>query len=79
MTTAMRRPLWLRLFHTVPILGWMARDIDRHGEDNLVWGLVTVFTSWGCAILLFGYPGLIVPALLLVPIIFAFLIAVSWD
>lgn len=72
------RPFWLRLFYLVPVIGWIARDVDKHGEDNLIWGLITIISMWGCAILLFGYPGLIIPALMLVPTIFILLIAITW-
>lgn len=78
MTTTARRPIWLRLFYLIPIIGWTARDMDKHGDDNLIWGLVTIISLWISAFLLFGYPGLIVPALLLVPTIFLYLILVSW-
>ena len=76
MTTLARRPLWLRLFHMIPILGWTARDMEKD-EENLLWGLITVPLAWGCSALLFGYPGIIIPALLLVPVIFLYLIIIS--
>lgn len=79
MSTAARRPLWLRLFFHVPIIGWMARDTANHGPDNLIYGLVTIISLWGSSALLFGYPGLIIPALMLVPTILILLIAITWD
>ena len=78
MTTATRRPLWLRLFYLIPIIGWAARDVDRHGEEHILWGLLAIALAWGVFFMLFGYPGLIIPALILVPTIFLYLVAVSW-
>ncbi len=78
MSMTRSQPVWLRLFHMIPIVGWMARDTDRHGEDNLVWGLLTIPMAWAISALLFGYPGIIVPALLLVPAIFLYLLVVTW-
>ncbi|MEO0911810.1 MAG: hypothetical protein AAFY59_02305 [Pseudomonadota bacterium] len=39
--------------------------------------LLTVISAWGIAILTFGLPGLIIPALLLVPVIFALLLLIT--
>ena len=78
MSDRTRRPIWLRLFYLIPFVGWMARDASEHGEDNLYYGVFGIFSAWGVSILLFGYPGLIIPALLLVPIILMALIAITW-
>ncbi len=78
MTTTIRPSLGRRLFYAIPILGWTARDINEKGEDNLLWGLSTVPLLWACLALTFGYPGIIVPALVLVPVIILFLVMVSW-
>lgn len=77
-TPSARKPLGLRLFHSIPIVGWTIRDMDEKGDDNLLWGLISIASAWGIAALLFGYPGIIIPALLLVPTIFLYLILVSW-
>lgn len=67
-----------RAFYMIPIIGWTARDANEKGEDNILWGLATVPLLWACLALTFGYPGIIVPALILVPVIFLYLILVSW-
>ena len=79
MATALRRPLWLRLFYLIPIIGWTARDVAEKGDDNLIWGVASIIFIWAGSALMFGYPGIIIPALLLVPFIFLFLIAISWS
>ena len=73
-----RPSLGRRLFYMIPILGWTAHDINEKGEDNLIWGLATVPLLWACLALTFGYPGIIIPALVLVPVILVYLILVSW-
>lgn len=78
MSIPQRRPLWLRLFYLIPIIGWMAKDTAEKGEENLYYGAAGLVSAWGIAILTFGYPGLIIPALLLVPIIVFALIVITW-
>ena len=72
------RPLWLRLFYLVPVFGWIARDTAEKGEENLYYGLVLILSLWGNAILIFGLPGLYIPALAMVPLIVATLVAIAW-
>ncbi len=78
MTQKAQLSLGRRMFYKVPILGWTARDINEKGEDNMLWGLATVPLLWACLALTFGYPGIIIPALVLVPTIFLYLVLVSW-
>lgn len=73
-----RPPLWLRLFYMVPVFGWIARDTAEKGEENLHYGIGLVLSLWGIAILAFGIPGLFIPALAMVPLIFALLLAITW-
>ena len=72
-----RRPLWQRFFFALPLLGWMARDVSDDPKGNL-WAAIIVFVSlWGCAILTFGLPGLYIPALMLVPVIWFVLLLIT--
>lgn len=73
---AKKPSFWLRLFFAIPIFGWMARDISKDAS-NIYWALATLVAGWGCAILLFGYAGLIIPALALVALIFVLLIVIT--
>jgi hypothetical protein len=73
-----RSPMWQRLFFLVPIIGWVARDLI-HGDESNIWYAIVLFVSlWLIAILLFGVPGLYIPAVLMVPVIFGFLILITW-
>lgn len=73
-----RPPLWLRLFYLVPVFGWIARDTAEKGEENLYYGAGLIFSLWGISVMLFGVPGLYIPALIMVPMIFVLLLAITW-
>ncbi|NSX54693.1 hypothetical protein [Parasulfitobacter algicola] len=75
--TTQTRPLWQRFFFSFPVIGWIARDVSDGDESNIYYALVIFLASWLSAILLFGYPGLIIPALLMVPTMFVVLILIS--
>lgn len=71
-------PAWQRLFFKIPVLGWMARDL-LFGDKNNVWFALIAFISlWMCSLLTFGLPGLYLPALAMVPIIFVVLLLITW-
>jgi hypothetical protein len=66
-----------RLLFAVPIIGWVARDL-LFGDKNNVWAALIAFVSlWMCSALTFGLPGLYLPALALVPVIFLVLILIT--
>jgi hypothetical protein len=76
--TPARLPLWQRLFFSVPVIGWVARDL-LFGDKNNVWFALIGFVSlWLSSALVFGLPGLYLPALAMVPIIFLILIFITW-
>lgn len=76
--TPSKLPLWQRIFFAVPVFGWVARDIT-FGDKNNIWFAMIAFVSvWLSSALLFGLPGLYLPALALVPFIFVTLIFITW-
>ncbi|MBO9446189.1 hypothetical protein [Ruegeria sp. R14_0] len=72
-----RLPIWQRLLFAIPLFGWMARDV-AHGKPE-EWGYtaVAIFSMWGCSALLFGLPGLYIPAVMMVPVMFLILLLIS--
>lgn len=77
-TTPMRLPFWQRLFFAIPVLGWVAKDL-LFGDKNNVWFALIMFVSlWLSSGLVFGLPGLYLPALAMVPIVFVLLIWITW-
>ncbi|MCV3270351.1 hypothetical protein [Roseobacter sinensis] len=70
-------PLWQRLFFKIPVLGWVAKDL-LFGDKNNVWFALIGFVSlWMTSALTFGLPGLYLPALAMVPIIFVLLLLIT--
>mgnify|MGYP007014103872 FL=1 len=70
--------MWQRLFFLVPIIGWVARDLIYGDKDTIWYALVAFISLWLSAILLFGLPGLYIPALAMVPVIFLILILITF-
>ncbi|MDW3222868.1 MAG: hypothetical protein R8G34_08305 [Paracoccaceae bacterium] len=70
-------PLWQRMFFKIPVLGWIARDL-LFGDKNNVWFAIIGFVSlWMSAALTFGLPGLYLPAVGLVPVMFLILLLIT--
>lgn len=76
--TPQNLPLWQRFLFAVPVIGWVAKDL-LFGDKNNVWFAIIAFVSlWLNAALTFGLPGLYLPALALVPLMFVVLIFITW-
>ncbi|MGR3762122.1 hypothetical protein ACUXV3_18640 [Roseobacteraceae bacterium NS-SX3] len=72
-----RLTLWQRILFAVPLLGRMAKEVAYGAQENIYYALATFVSLWGCSALLFGLPGLYIPAVALVPVVFALLITVT--
>lgn len=70
-------PLFQRLFYRLPVVGWMAKDVAEGDRANLYFALIAFISLWGISVLTFGLPGLYLPALALVPVMFVILIWIS--
>ncbi|QJF52010.1 hypothetical protein [Roseobacter ponti] len=77
-TEVPKLPLWQRLFFAVPVIGWIARDVAFGDSSNIWFALIFYVSLWMCSALTFGLPGLYLPALAMVPIIFVLLLAITW-
>lgn len=73
----LRLPIWQRLFFAIPVFGWLARDVVNAKAEDLYYTAAAIFSMWGCSIMLFGLPGLYIPALMMVPLMFLILILIS--
>jgi hypothetical protein len=72
-------PIWQRLFFAIPVVGWVAKDL-LFGDKNNVWFALIGFVSlWLSSALVFGLPGLYLPALALVPVMFIVLLLITWS
>ncbi|MTI19108.1 hypothetical protein E1162_17840 [Rhodobacteraceae bacterium RKSG542] len=66
----------MRLVFMVPFVGWLLRDAMEGQSDAKYYFIANVAVTWALAILFFGYPAIILPALCMVPLAFAWVIAV---
>lgn len=66
-----------RLVYHVPIFGWMLKEAVQGTQTAKILFLINCALIWLLAIAAFGYPAIIIPALLLVPIIFVLLILIT--
>jgi hypothetical protein len=77
--SATKRPsFWLRFLLAIPVIGWFAKDLLFGDKDNIWHALVAFVSLWLSAILVFGVPGLYLPALALVPVMFIILLLISF-
>lgn len=72
-----RLPLWQRLLFAIPVFGWLARDAANGKAEDWYYTAGAIFSMWGCSIMLFGVPGLYLPALAMVPMMFILLLLIS--
>lgn len=72
-----RLPVWQRLFFAIPVFGWLARDAANARAEDLYYTVGAVLSMWGCSAMVFGLPGLYIPALMMVPVMFLVLILIS--
>lgn len=72
-----RLPLWQRILFAVPVLGRISKEVAYGPEENLSYAIAAFVCLWGCSVMLFGIPGLYIPALCLVPVMFTLLILIS--
>lgn len=67
----------LKVLYHVPIFGWMLKEAVSGSETAKVLFLVNGALLWLLAAIFFGYPGIILPALVAVPVIFIILIMIT--
>ena len=77
--TALQRSvdLGLELVYRVPVIGWLIADAVKGRASAKLFFAFNCTVVWLAAIALFGYPAIILPALALVPLIFAGLFATT--
>ena len=72
-----KRSLWLRILYAIPVLGWITRDVFEGDASNIYYALAIGISLWLIAIIQFGYPAVIIPALILVVVTFVTLIIMT--
>ena len=77
-TTSAPLSRWQRLFFAIPVLGWITRDLLFGDKNNIWFALIGFVSLWMSSALVFGLPGLYIPALILVPLVFVLLLVITW-
>lgn len=72
-----RLPLWERMIYAIPLLGWMIKDVVHGEPDNIYHFLFAVVCLWIIAGLQFGAVGVVIPALVFVPVIMLTLVLLT--
>lgn len=72
-----RLPLLQRIVFSIPVLGWMLKDVIHGDRDNIWYFLFTLMTVWILAMFTFGYPAFIIPVLAAVPVAFFMILLIS--
>lgn len=66
-----------RIAFRLPILGRILKEVCYGAPENIYYALATFVCLWGILVMLFGLPGLYLPALCLVPVAFTLLFLLS--
>ena len=66
-----------RAFYAVPVIGWIARDTARHGEENLYYGLVILLTLLVLAVKTWGLVALGLTGVFFTPVMLVILIRIT--
>ncbi|MDO6962799.1 hypothetical protein [Rhizobium alvei] len=63
--------------YRIPVLGWMIKEAALGSANTKVLFLINMVLVWLLAIATFGYPAIIIPALIAVPSMFTVLILIT--
>ncbi|WP_166416447.1 hypothetical protein [Cochlodiniinecator piscidefendens] len=66
-----------RLFLRLPVVGWIAKDLLFGDKNNIWYLLVALISAWASSTIIFGIPGLYIPAVFSVPVIFFLLYLIT--
>ncbi|WP_439124066.1 hypothetical protein [Marivita sp.] len=64
-------------FYSVPVIGWIARDLKEGGPDTIYYLLVAIFTMLVLAVKTWGVVALTMTALAMVPVVMVLLILIT--
>lgn len=70
-------PWYARILLSIPLIGWMARDVLFGDKDNIWYALVAVLSVWVIAIVQIGILALYLPMVMLTPVCFVMLILLT--
>ncbi|MGL3608666.1 hypothetical protein ACSV9I_19280 [Rhizobium sp. G187] len=65
------------IIYRVPVFGWMLKEAVQGSATAKVLFILNLLMVWILAIVTFGYPAIIIPALTAVPLMFIMLILIT--
>ena len=65
------------VFYRIPVFGWMLKEAMQGPTTAKILFVVNLLMIWLLAVLAFGYPAIIIPALCIVPTMFVVLILIT--
>lgn len=65
------------MIYRVPLFGWMPKEAVQGQTTAKVLFVINLLLLWVLAIVTFGYPAIIIPALVAVPLMFVLLILIT--
>jgi hypothetical protein len=68
----------VKFVYAIPLFGWMLKDAVHGPSDSKYWFIADMLMLWALAIIFFGYPAIIIPALTAVPIMLALIVMITW-
>ena len=66
-----------KMIYNVPVFGWMLKEAMSGSTTAKVLFIINLLLVWLLAIITFGYPAIILPALAAVPTMFVLLILIT--
>jgi hypothetical protein len=66
-----------KMVYHVPVFGWMLKEAVQGSATAKVLFIVNLLLLWLLAVVTFGYPAIILPALTAVPVMFVLLILIT--
>lgn len=75
--TQSRPGLLLRSILSIPVIGWIAKDLLYGDKDNIWYLLVAVLSLWAAAVMTWGVVALYLPAVAFVPVMFVILLLIT--
>lgn len=70
-------PWYARLFFSIPLIGWMARDAVYGREDSVYYALIAVLSVWAIAVMQLGIVALYLPMVALTPVCLLVIIGIT--
>jgi hypothetical protein len=67
-----------KMTFTIPVIGWLLRDLIYGKEDAPFWFGASYVLAWMASVVMFGLPALVTGALGLVPVMFGLILAITW-